>query len=255
MSTTSKRGGHGEVATTPESKDIENALRNAVLKIRCEISNNFIYITQDEKVTNAGKIYNAENNKIFKSFKSSNESFENKFLKYLLKRPANLVTGQNLTKYIKDFKKPFEYKVIFVEKGGKESSLKYPNPNDYSACQPDGGFFCIKKDGILIPIVASETKYQGQKGNAIERFFDNNIWARDVNPNISYLTFASGQGAQIKEVIHRTLFKRHHGEFGGFDRHYPGKNSCFMSVNGFSENFIYDILVKSIVERCEFYGL
>ena len=42
MSKTNKRGGHGEFATTPESSDIENALKDAVLRIKSEISNRFI---------------------------------------------------------------------------------------------------------------------------------------------------------------------------------------------------------------------
>lgn len=256
MSKTNKRGGHGEYATTPESSDIENALKDAVLRIRSEISNRFIIPVGDVDYPKKGLLLDGVTNEVVKKYINSGKPFKDKYEEWRLTNPSVIIKNiDNLQSFIKSYKKPFDYEVIFVEKGGKDSLLNYIDPNDYSACQPDGGFFCIKKDGKLIPIVASETKHQGEKGNAIERFFDNNIWSRDVNPNISYITFASGDGAQVNEVIHRTLYKRHHGKFGGFNDYYPGKNSCFMSVNGFSESFIYDILVKSIVERCKFYGL
>lgn len=251
------RGGHGEAAITIQSKEIENNLKEAVLSIRCRISNRFIIPEGDEKFPKKGNLIDAKNNQVVRRFSNSGkETFVKKYFDWIRSNPSIiLIDCKDTEKYIKNYQKPFKYNVEYFEKGGPESDLKYTDSFDYSACQPDGGFFCIRKDGKLIPIVASETKHQGEKGNAIERFFDNNIWSRDVNPNISYITFASGEGAQVNEVIHRTLYKRHHGKFGGFNDYHPGKNSCFLSVDGFSESFIYDILVKSIVERCKFYGL
>jgi hypothetical protein len=252
-----QRGGHGESAATAESKEIENNLREAVLRIRCEISNRFIIPVGDIDFPKKGCLIDAKTNKVVKKFANSGkETFVNKYFDWIKLNPSIIITNcDDVENYITNYKKPFKFDVEFFEKGGPECTLKYVDPLDYSACQPDGGFFCIRKDDKLIPIVASETKHQGQQGNAIERFFDNNIWSRDVNPNISYMTFASGEGASLNEVIHRTLYKRHHGKYGGFSDYFPGRNSCFMSVDGFTKGFIYDKLIKAIIERCKFYEL
>ena len=255
--TSTTKGGQGKVAATKESKQIENSLKKAVFRIRCEISNRFVIPVDDIDFPKKGRLIDAKTNIVIKKFNNSGEDlFVKKYFDWIKLNPSIILNNcDDVENYITNYKKPFKYEVEYFDKGGPDCTLRYTDPLDYSACQPDGGFFCIRKDDILIPIVASETKHQGQEGNAIERFFDNNIWSRDVNPNISYISFASGEGATINEVIHRTLYKRHHGSFGGFDNYYPGTNSCFLSKDGFSEDFIYDILVKAIIERCKFYEL
>ena len=81
-------------------------------------------------------------------------------------------------------------------------SIKYPKlkcfpklkqeqiPGNVGACSPDGGLWFYDEKLIL----AFEGKKQQNKGNAIERWFKNNYICRKINPNISYLTFASGSG-------------------------------------------------------------
>lgn len=56
---------------------------------------------------------------------------------------------------------------------------------------PDGGIFC-RPDGV--PVVSCEAKYQGERGNAIERLYKNHTTLKLLNPDVLNLVYCSGDG-------------------------------------------------------------
>jgi hypothetical protein len=115
-------------------------------------------------------------------------------------------------------------------------------PGGEGACQPDGGVWFWK--GTLI--AAFEAKKQQNRGNAIERWYKNPYACRLINPDMSYVTFAVGQGAVRRGTIHKALAMSH---LGGFDTYVPGKNSCFMKPLGFTAEEVEAIMLQVLEER------
>jgi flavodoxin len=56
---------------------------------------------------------------------------------------------------------------------------------------PDGGAWFIT--GKLVAVF--EGKKQGENGNAYERWWDNAVTAKHINPDVKYITFCTGGGA------------------------------------------------------------
>ena len=119
---------------------------------------------------------------------------------------------------------------------------RYRSSTHQAGCAPDGGLFYYK--GKLI--VASEAKHQGATGNAIERWYKNAFILRQVNPSITYLTFATGEGAQENAVICKSLSPAHPH---GYNNYVIGENVCFTSVKGFDSGFIGTQLIESIIDQ------
>ena len=117
-------------------------------------------------------------------------------------------------------------------------------PGGVGACQPDGGAWFYK--GELIAVF--EGKKQGNKGNAIERWFKNHYICRLINPDVSYVTFAVGEGACEDGQIGKTLAVAHQD---GFNTYVHGGNSCFLKKDGFSDGDLYDIMWQVLVERTD----
>jgi hypothetical protein len=130
-------------------------------------------------------------------------------------------------------------------------------PGGIGGCQPDGGAWFY--DGVLI--LAVEGKKQQNRGNAIERWFKNNFICRLINPQVSYITFCTGEGAFMNWVekegsdelmtygqIVKALNVAH---LDGFDKYNPGKNSAFLNSNGFTKQEMQDILIEAITERID----
>lgn len=65
---------------------------------------------------------------------------------------------------------------------------------------PDGGLW-VDKTGKLV--ACFECKKQGTLGNAYERWWDNAVTAKYINPDVVYLTFCSGPGAEPGECLDR----------------------------------------------------
>ena len=118
-------------------------------------------------------------------------------------------------------------------------------PGGVGACEPDGGAWF--RDGKLIAIF--EAKKQQNRGNAIERWFKNNYIARAINPDVSYVTFAIGEGVIDNGVVTKALNVAH---LEGFDKYNAGSNSCFRNVEGFDTKEIYEIMKKVLLERVDF---
>ena len=100
---------------------------------------------------------------------------------------------------------------------------------------PDGGSFYV--GGKLLAVF--EAKKQGDKGNAIERWYKNHNFCRDfVNKDISYVTFCSGY---VKEdgPLYRILYPYHNGDKGSINKFTKGKNSAF-----FKETWTREEVVK-----------
>lgn len=115
-------------------------------------------------------------------------------------------------------------------------------PGEIGACAPDGGAWFY--DGLLIAVF--EGKKQQDRGNAIERWFKNNFICRKVNPEVSYVTFCTGEGAYADGQIGKALNIAH---LFGFNQYHPGDNSTFLSVDCFTKEFINDIMIEVISER------
>ena len=110
-------------------------------------------------------------------------------------------------------------------------------PGGVGACEPDGGLWF--RDGILV--AAFEAKKQGAGGNAIERWFKNQYICRMINPDVTYVTFAVGEGARFGSSIHKALAVAHPK---GFNKHNPKGNVCFMNPEGFTDKQIQTVMLK-----------
>jgi len=110
-------------------------------------------------------------------------------------------------------------------------------PGGIGACEPDGGLWF--KDGILV--AAFEAKKQGAGGNAIERWFKNQYICRMINPDVTYVTFAVGEGAVVGSSIHKALAVAHPQ---GFNKYNTKGNACFMRPEGFTEKQIQTVMLK-----------
>ena len=112
----------------------------------------------------------------------------------------------------------------------------------HMGCMPDAGMFYYQ-DTL---IVTGEGKHQQDGGNAIERWFKNERILRKVEPNVTFITFASGSGAYEKGVIGKTLRWAHPD---GYNNYQVGKNICYLELDGFDDTFIFEILSKAIKDK------
>ena len=115
-------------------------------------------------------------------------------------------------------------------------------PGGVGSCAPDGGVWFY--NGKLI--AAFESKKQGKKGNAIERWFKNNFIIKAINPESTYVTFASGEGVVAGNPIHRILHIAHCGGNGAINEIVPFKNNLHCDVNGFSVEEMVSIISDTI---------
>ena len=112
---------------------------------------------------------------------------------------------------------------------------------------PDGGAFYVGNELVAV----FEAKKQGKIGNAIERWYKNNVWCREfVNKDVSYVTFCSGY---VKEDgnLYRILYPFHNRGRGSINKFTKGKNSIFFKEHWTREEVI-DIMqevLDKIVEK------
>lgn len=111
-------------------------------------------------------------------------------------------------------------------------------PYGHGSCAPDGGLW-FNEAGALVAVF--EAKKQNNAGNAIERWYKNHYICRSINPSVSYITFASGEGCIDGGTITNTLAIAHENIF---DVYRQGRNSCFRSVNGFTIDFIENKMIS-----------
>ena len=120
-------------------------------------------------------------------------------------------------------------------------------PGGIGSCAPDGGVWFYK--GQLI--AAFESKKQGAKGNAIERWFKNNFIVRAINPTATYVTFASGEGVVAGNPIHRILHIAHQGLYGVMNEVQIGVNNLHCKVEGFSVDEMTDIMLETLTNALD----
>ena len=125
-------------------------------------------------------------------------------------------------------------------------SKKFNSTEHNAGCEPDGGIFWYKGD----PIVACEAKHQGARGNAIERWYKNNYVMRSLNHSITYITFATGEGAYPDRVIGKTLSPAHHL---GYNYHSVGENVCYLRPEGISNQEMFTLIVEAIESQVRNY--
>lgn len=121
---------------------------------------------------------------------------------------------------------------------------RFRSPLHRAGCQPDGGLFFY--DGRLI--VAGEAKHQSDAGNAIERWYKNLFVLRQLEPNFTYLTYATGEGGYEYGTIGNTLSPAH---LHGFNNYIRGENVCYLSVDGFMPKVMYEGLKGAIIDQIE----
>jgi hypothetical protein len=148
-----------------------------------------------------------------------------------------------------------ELKKIYPKLTLQKKLTKAQIPGGIGACAPDGGAWFYR--GVLIAVF--EGKKQQDRGNAIERWFKNNFICRKVNPEVSYVTFCTGEGAFMNWTekegsdelmtygqIVKALNVAH---LNGFNQYNPGDNSAFLSTDCFTKEFINAIMIEVICER------
>ena len=146
-------------------------------------------------------------------------------------------------------------KKIYPKLTVQKKLTKAQIPGGIGACAPDGGAWFY--DSVLITVF--EGKKQQNAGNAIERWFKNNFICRKVNPEVSYVTFCTGEGAFMNWTekegsdelmtygqIVKALNVAH---LDGFNQYNPGDNSAFLSTDCFTKEFINAIMIEVICER------
>lgn len=131
---------------------------------------------------------------------------------------------------------------IYPELVLQKKLTKAQIPGGIGACEPDGGAWFY--NGVLIAVF--EGKKQQDKGNAIERWFKNNYICRKINPEVSYVTFCTGEGAYAGGQIGKALNIAH---LFGFNQYNPGENSAFLNTDCFTKEFINATMIEVICER------
>ena len=111
-------------------------------------------------------------------------------------------------------------------------------------------------------IAVFEGKKQGCLGNAIERWFNNYTIVRAINPNSCYVTFCAGEGASVYTLpdgkpnpdmysngmpMWKALNIVHYEN--GYNKFVPNGNSCYMSKDGFTIEFIHKVM-QEVLEYC-----
>ena len=130
------------------------------------------------------------------------------------------------------------YPVLTLQKKLRKDQI----PGGKGACEPDGGAWFY--NNVLIAVF--EGKKQQDRGNAIERWFKNNYICRKINPDVSYVTFCTGEGAYDDGQIGKALSVAH---LEGFDQYNAGDNSAYLNTDCFTKQQINTIMIETICER------
>ena len=135
-----------------------------------------------------------------------------------------------------------ELKKIYPELTLQKKLRKDQIPGGKGACEPDGGAWFY--NDVLIAVF--EGKKQQDRVNAIERWFKNNYICRKINPDVSYVTFCTGEGAYDDGQIGKALSVAH---LEGFDQYNAGDNSAYLNTDCFTKQQINTIMIETICER------
>ncbi len=99
---------------------------------------------------------------------------------------------------------------------------------------PDGGAWF--KNGVLVAVF--EAKKQGEAGNAYERWWDNAVTSKYINPDVKYVTFCTGAGAAEGKCLDKLRRKA---------TIMMGKNFTFhMNEDAFTKKEVMDIMKETL---------
>lgn len=157
-------------------------------------------------------------------------------------RATDLVVKTVFPEAVKEINQEYCRELTHVTKFSSEFFGK-TSKGQNKGLQPDGG--CILDESRTV-IMCGEAKYNGKGGNAIERWFYNSFRLRVLFPDISYLTFGSGDVSEFSPM-RGTLYVAHHGDFGSFDKFTPCKNSAFLKES-WSHDEVKMIVKNSLIE-------
>lgn len=156
---------------------------------------------------------------------------------------ATDAVAKELDEQCKKIAESIEIKGLRMQTRLKKSQI----PGGLAGCEPDGGAWFLGDKLVAV----FEGKKQGEKGNAIERWFKNNYIARSINSDVCYITFCVGAGAAENKVLMKTLSIAHLNgdEELNVNKFVPKYNSAYFSVDGFSEEFISNKM-HEVLEYC-----
>lgn len=106
-------------------------------------------------------------------------------------------------------------------------------------CVPDGGMWYSgdRSDATRLLQFVFEAKYQGVAGNAIERWNNNHFFCSKIFPDVKYITFMTGKGAEHGEVL-----QKHGSSVTALD-----PNCVFYyAPEGFSQEGIFNIMISNL---------
>lgn len=121
--------------------------------------------------------------------------------------------------------------------------------------EPDGGLFCLQKDGgVPEPFLVAEAKFQDEGGNAIERWHKNYNTARFLARDIMMLTFITGPGAALGKVMERTLnvallehaYASNRSTVREWNTLYHSGPSMFAAPQGFDPHYVRRVLDQAL---------
>lgn len=127
---------------------------------------------------------------------------------------------------------------------GLTMEVRIPKIDTHTPCAPDGGAWYYERKLVAV----FEAKKQQDAGNAIERWYKNMYRCRNLNPHVSYVTFCRGAGAYPQGQIGTLLHVAHQQ---GWNEYFPEKNSCWLSLSGFTFDWLYNTMREIIEERIQ----
>lgn len=158
---------------------------------------------------------------------------------------GQVATDQAAAKIDKDLKDTRDELALELSDLDVTMKKRLDKSDTITPCEPDGGAWFY--NGVLIAVF--EAKKQQDRGNAIERWYKNNYRCRVLNESLSYGTWARGEGAYPSGSIGQALDVAHNGEWNTYR---PGKNSCWLSKDGFTRQEIKDKMREIILERVSY---
>ena len=107
------------------------------------------------------------------------------------------VDSSKLDKQLKESRDTIQVPNLkMIKQFSTEDKIKYVGDNCFGFA-PDGGAWF--KDDKLVAVF--EAKKQGVSGNAYERWWDNAMTAKHINPDVVYVTFCTGPGAAQEQGL------------------------------------------------------
>ena len=145
--------------------------------------------------------------------------------------------SRRLDTYLKEcrdelhYMNPSEFKVVSMFSIQMKLDLVGDNCFGFA---PDGGAW-FKNDKL---VAVFEAKKQGEAGNAYERWWDNAVTAKYINPDVKYVTFCTGPGAAPNKCLDKMRRKAAIMMGGNYTFH--------MKVDAFTKSDVMSLMADTI---------